>query len=108
MTLDEYQEQAKTTAIPLGDKGLFYASLGLSAEAGEVANKVKKILRDDNGVLSDEKREAIASELGDVLWYAADLATELGVKLEDVAEQNLSKLKSRQERGQLQGSGDNR
>lgn len=108
MTLNEYQEQSKATAIYPKEQGLAYVSLGLSAEAGEVANKVKKIIRDDNGVLSPERAESIGAELGDVLWYVAQIATELGVNLSDVAEQNLEKLQSRMDRGKLQGSGDTR
>jgi NTP pyrophosphatase (non-canonical NTP hydrolase) len=108
MTLNEYQAKAKATAIYPAEQALAYVSLGLAAEAGEVANKFKKIIRDDNGQLTPERGTAIAEELGDVLWYAAQIATELGVDLDSVAEKNLAKLLSRQERGQLQGSGDNR
>lgn len=108
MTLNQYQEQSKATAIYPKEQGLAYVSLGLSAEAGEVANKVKKIIRDDNSQLTPDKAEAISQELGDVLWYVAQLATELGVNLDDVAQGNLDKLLSRKERGQLQGSGDTR
>lgn len=86
---------------------LAYVGLGLG-EAGEVQGKIKKILRDDAGVLTQEKREAIAAELGDVLWYVARTASELGVSLEDVAQANLEKLASRAERGVLGGSGDDR
>lgn len=108
MTFKEYQEQSKATAIYPKDQGLAYVSLGLSAEAGEVANKVKKIIRDDSGELSPERAQSIADELGDVLWYASQIATELGTDLGEVAQKNLDKLNSRKERGQLQGSGDNR
>jgi NTP pyrophosphatase (non-canonical NTP hydrolase) len=108
MTLNEYQEKSKATAIYPAEQALAYVSLGLAAEAGEVANKFKKIIRDDNGKLTPERSKAIADELGDVLWYAAQIATELGVDLDAVAEVNLAKLQSRMDRGQLQGSGDNR
>ncbi len=108
MTFNEYQEKSKATAIYPKDQGLAYVSLGLSAEAGEVANKVKKIIRDDEGLLNPERAQSIAEELGDVLWYAAQIATELGSDLGEVAQKNLDKLNSRKERGQLQGSGDNR
>ena len=109
LSFDEYQEQAWKTAIhPNAGNNYLYPTLGLVGEAGEVANKVKKILRDDDGVLTDEKREVIRKELGDVLWYAAALATELKLKLSDVASENLARLADRQERGALHGSGDNR
>lgn len=110
MELNDYQTQSTTTAIYPGKGeiiGLLYVALGLG-EAGELQGKVKKILRDDNMILTDEKREAIIGELGDVLWYAANLATELGTTLEDVAQRNLDKLFSRKERGTLTGSGDER
>lgn len=108
MTLNEYQENSKVTAIYPPDQGLAYVALGLTAEAGEVANKVKKIIRDDNGQLTPERAESIAKELGDVMWYIAQVATELGVELDSVAQENLTKLQSRMDRGQLKGSGDNR
>ena len=73
-----------------------------------MAEKVKKMLRDDGGVLSDERREALAAELGDVLWYVAQVATEAGLDLEEIAQANLDKLLSRQQRGVLSGSGDQR
>ena len=82
--------------------------MGLSGEAGEVADKVKKVLRDRGGLFDDAIRAEIALELGDVLWYVAQLASELGYELEDVANQNLQKLRDRSARGQLKGSGDHR
>jgi len=87
---------------------LYYPTLGLAGEAGEISNKVKKIMRDDCGVVTDEKREDLIGELGDVMWYLAALATELGIDLDEVAEKNIEKLFSRKERGKLQGSGDDR
>jgi NTP pyrophosphatase (non-canonical NTP hydrolase) len=77
-------------------------------EAGEVADKVKKVIRDDHGIMTDEKKLEIAKELGDVLWYLAQLSTELGFALDKVAEMNIEKLYSRKERGVISGSGDNR
>ncbi len=82
--------------------------MGLVGEAGEVAEKMKKVLRDNDGVISEEKREEITKELGDVLWYIANLSKELNVSLEDVAQKNIEKLQSRQQRNELHGSGDNR
>lgn len=109
--MDEYQEFAQETAIypNRGEVGgLLYAALGLAGEAGEVANKVKKILRDDNGVLTEERRNAILKEVGGVQWYVAAVATELKASLADVAAQNVSILADRAERGVLTGSGDER
>ncbi len=87
---------------------LAYPTLGLVNEAGEVAGKVKKIYRDKNGIVSEEDREALKAELGDVLWYFTQICTELGLTLEEVAEANLEKLFSRLERNKLGGEGDNR
>ncbi|WCM39583.1 nucleoside triphosphate pyrophosphohydrolase family protein [Thermus antranikianii] len=108
MTLNEYQQEAKKTALYPEAYRLLYPTLGLAGEAGELANKVKKILRDHGGNLNQATREDLVAELGDVLWYVAQLATDLGVSLEEVAQGNLAKLRSRLERGKLGGSGDNR
>ncbi len=93
---------------PNAGENLVYPTLGLAGEAGEVAEKVKKLIRDDAGVLGDERRAAIAKELGDVLWYVAQVATEAGLDLDEIAATNLEKLLSRAQRGVLQGSGDDR
>jgi NTP pyrophosphatase (non-canonical NTP hydrolase) len=107
MELSEYQALSRrTAAYPRAGEDMTYPALGLCGEAGEVAEKVKKAIRDDGGVLSDERRAALAAELGDVLWYVAQLATEADLDLDEIAEENLAKLLSRQERGVLQGSGD--
>jgi NTP pyrophosphatase (non-canonical NTP hydrolase) len=105
----EYQRLSRETAVypHLGDN-LVYPALGLCGEAGETAEKIKKAIRDDGGILTDERREAVAAELGDVLWYAAQLATEAGLELEAIAEADLEKLASRQQRRVLHGSGDDR
>ena len=109
MELSEYQRLSRRTAkYPGAGDDLTYPALGLCGEAGEVAEKVKKTIRDDGGVLTDERRDALSKELGDVLWYAAQLATEAGLELEQIAADNLEKLFSRQERGVLRGSGDDR
>ena len=113
MTFEEYQKESRKTAIypalyPDQRPNVVYPTLGLTGEAGEVAEKVKKILRDDRGVVSDVKRGEIAKELGDVLWYIAQLATELELSLGEIAQFNLEKLASRQGREKLSGSGDNR
>ncbi len=109
MTFKEYQELAKTTATyPNIGNNYVYPTLGLAGETGEVAEKIKKIIRDNNGIIDSEKKEEIAKELGDVLWYLAQLGTELKLDFNYIAEKNLEKLKSRQERNHLHGSGDNR
>jgi NTP pyrophosphatase (non-canonical NTP hydrolase) len=109
MQLSDYQERSRATAVYPGvGANLLYPTLGLCGEAGEVAEKVKKMVRDDAGVLSPERREALAKELGDVLWYVAQLATEAGLDLDAVAAGNLDKLLSRRERDVLRGSGDDR
>lgn len=106
MNIDTYQEQASETAI-YKDK-MIYPTLGLAGEAGEIANKVKKILRDNSGDLEESVRENLIYELGDVLWYVAALATDLKVELSEVARRNVEKLNSRKNRGVIGGSGDNR
>jgi NTP pyrophosphatase (non-canonical NTP hydrolase) len=109
MDFSEYQALSRRTATyPQVGDDMTYPALGLCGEAGEVAEKVKKTIRDDGGVLTDERRDALARELGDVLWYTAQLATEAGLDLERIAQDNLDKLLSRQERGVLRGSGDDR
>ena len=109
MELSEYQERSRATAVyPDAGSNLTYPALGLCGEAGEAAEKVKKAIRDDGGELTPERRAALAAELGDVLWYVAQLATEAGLDLDALAQENLHKLLSRQQRNALQGSGDAR
>lgn len=108
MELNEYQRQAKNTASYGAGRKVEYPILGLIGEAGELANKYKKVLRDDDGILTEEKREALKDELGDVLWYVAALATDLGTSLEIIAKDNLIKLLDRRDRGVIGGSGDKR
>jgi len=109
MTFDEYQAAARDTAqYPDMGRNLCYPTLGLAGEAGEVAEKIKKLMRDDGGRLTDERREALRKELGDVLWYVAALCSELGVSMGDVAEQNIAKLRDRRGRGAIRGDGDDR
>jgi NTP pyrophosphatase (non-canonical NTP hydrolase) len=108
MDLSEYQRQSRHTAEYPREAWLAYPALGLAGEAGEVAEHAKKAIRDDAGKISDERKAAMSKELGDVLWYVAQLATELGLDLDDIAGQNLEKLRSRQARGVLSGSGDDR
>ena len=107
MTMNDFQNGALETAIYPEQYRVIYPALGLAGEAGEAADKVKKILRGDSE-LTDERRKAIALEIGDVLWYCATLAHDLGFTLEEIGEMNYAKLKSRKNRGKLGGSGDNR
>ena len=102
MTFDEYQEFARSTAIYPEECKVTYPTLGLCGEAGEVAEKVKKNIRDDKSL------DGVGLELGDVLWYISALADDLGVTLEEVARANVDKLTSRKERNMIGGSGDNR
>jgi len=108
MDFNHYQKEASKTRIIKYDPPFVYSALGLVGESGEVAEKIKKILRDDNGVVTQEKREEIKKELGDVLWYVSQLSADLEIEFNDVAISNLEKIKSRKERGQTKGSGDNR
>ncbi len=103
MTMQEYQRAASVTAIYKAEHQVIYPALGLAAEAGEVANKVKKILRD-----GDFDRYAIADEVGDCLWYIAALCRDLNVDMADLANNNLNKLYDRQRRGAISGNGDKR
>lgn len=110
-TLNEYQRAATSTAIYPHKRtilGLAYTVLKLNGEAGEVAENVGKAMRDDASVITDERKEKLLLELGDVLWYIAASAAELGFTLQEVAEANVEKLLSRHQRGKVQGSGDNR
>ncbi len=105
----DYQQQSRKTAIyPNMGKDLIYPTLGLVGEAGEIAEKVKKMIRDDGGKLTAERRDLLKKELGDVLWYLAQLCTELGFDMDEVANHNLEKLFSRKDRGKLGGDGDTR
>jgi NTP pyrophosphatase (non-canonical NTP hydrolase) len=106
--LADYQKLSRRTAEYPREAWLAYPALGLAGEAGEVAEHAKKAIRDDAGSVSAERRAAMAKELGDVLWYVAQLASELELDLDQIAQENLEKLLSRQRRGVLSGSGDDR
>lgn len=109
MNFSDYQQLARSVALyPRVESNLYYPALGLGGEAGEVLNKIKKVMRDHADIVSDEMREDLKNELGDVLWYVAALASELGLNLDDIAQANVNKLLSRKERGVLHGSGDDR
>jgi NTP pyrophosphatase (non-canonical NTP hydrolase) len=108
MKFKTYQDGAKTTAVYPESAKYIYPTLGLCGEAGEVAEKIKKVIRDNNGVFTEEKKTEIVKEIGDVLWYVSALCSDLGVDMGDVAQKNLDKLFSRKERGVIHGNGDNR
>jgi len=108
MTFNEYQTDAVSTAIYGKGIKLMYPALGLCGEAGEVANKIKKIFRDQGGAVTTENVEKIEDEMGDVLWYLAALAHDLGTSLDYVANKNIKKLNSRKLRGTIKGDGDTR
>lgn len=108
MTLNEYQQKALETAVYPQEFKIIYPSLGLTGEAGECSDKVKKVIRDNGGQFTEEKKYELAKEIGDVLWYCATFANDIGFDLETIGQMNNDKLHSRQERGVLGGSGDNR
>ena len=109
MNFETYQINARKTAIyPSLGSNYVYPTLGLVGESGEVAEKVKKVIRDKNGVFDQETLIGLKKELGDVLWYISNLSSELNFSLQDIAEENLSKLKKRATEGKISGSGDER
>lgn len=122
MNVNEYERRTRQTAIypGAGDDGdkvfeieggtlaLMYTALGLAGEAGEITNKIKKVLRDDGMVLTEEKKMQLSGELGDLAWYFVRLCDELGLAPSTVLQENLEKLFDRKDRGVLGGEGDNR
>ena len=108
MTLNEYQQKALEIETYPPEYKIIYPALGLTGEAGECSDKVKKVIRDNNGEFTIEKKVEIAKEIGDVLWYCATLSHDLGYSLEEIGQMNYEKLKSRMERGKIHGSGDER
>ena len=109
MNFNDYQTKSRQTAkYPAIGHPVIYPTLGLVNEAGEVAGKIKKVFRDKEGEINAETRDALKAELGDVLWYIAQVATELDLTLDEIAEYNIAKLMDRLERGKIKGDGDNR
>lgn len=109
MDFNTYQKESRKTAIyPKIGHEIVYPALGLAGESGEVVEKIKKLFRNDNGVISDEAKIELAKELGDVIWYVSQIATELGISMEEVVQMNLLKLKKRMTEGTIASSGDNR
>ena len=108
MDFDKYQYESNKTAKYPDELAIEYLSLGMCSEAGEVAGKVKKIIRDDGRIISAEKREDLSKEIGDVLWYVSQLALELDIPLSKIAKDNITKLSKRLVENKISGSGDNR
>lgn len=106
MDFNEYQAKARETAVYPIDTRIFYPALGLSGEVGEVCNLIKKIYRDDNGVITDERRTKLKDEISDTFWYLASLCSDLGFNMSDIAQYNIEKLQSRKQKGTLKGSGE--
>ena len=105
-----YQERARSTAVypGMGEGNWIYPALGLAGETGEICEKIKKCIRDDDGKMKPERLADIEKELGDVLWYIAALGSELGLDMETIAERNLAKLAHRKKNGKIHGDGDHR
>ena len=108
MTFNEYQEAAGKTSVYPRELRMVYPLIGLAGETGEVAEKVKKTIRDNDGVFDEDEKLEIAKELGDVLWYVSAIAGDMGYRLDDIARLNLEKIQSRDERDMLHGNGDTR
>lgn len=106
MDFNEYQEKARETAVYPIYTRIFYPALGLSGEIGETCNLIKKIYRDDNGQITEERKDKLKSEISDIFWYLASLCSDLGFKMNDIAEYNIAKLKKRKENNTLKGSGE--
>ena len=106
--LDMYQKVALTTAIYPREQAIIYPTLGLTGEAGEVANKVKKIIRDGSDSKDEKLVSEIKAEIGDCLWYIAVLADDFDIKLSDIASTNIEKLANRKKNNTIHGSGDTR
>jgi len=109
-SFNDYQRDSELTAVypRTGFDGICYTALGANSEAGEIAGKVKKAMRDNNCQISESQCAAIADEIGDALWYLSQLCTELHLSLEQIAKRNIEKLQDRMARGTIKGGGDNR
>ncbi len=109
LSMADYQMLAhKTSKNTLVGHPVVYPTMGLTSEAGEVAGKVKKVFRDNDGIITEEIRQALIAELGGVFWYLAECATQIGATLDEIAINNIEELFSRKQRGVIEGSGDNR
>jgi len=108
MDFNEYQKEAYETLIHKDRDNMAYFALGVAGEAGEVADKIKKVIRDQGGTMTDKDKHEVAKEMGDVLWYLSQLATYIGKDFSEIAQISIDKLRDRKERGVIGGSGDNR
>lgn len=110
MNLKDYQREAHKTSLNshIPSVGFIYPMFGLAGEVGELFEKIKKLFRDHNGALTPDYKALLKKEIGDILWYLSEICTKLGFSLDEIAEENIRKLKSRQDRQKLQGSGDER
>lgn len=108
ISFEEYQSRTSSTAMYPEELALPYLALGVASEGGEVAGKVKKIIRDKAGAVDEEAKDQLVAELGDVLWYVAQMSNHLGVDMSEIAEANLTKLSKRKANNTIQGEGDNR
>ena len=108
MLMDAYQRSARKTVVYPKEQTIIYPALGLAGETGEVCEKIKKYLRGDYTLSDEEKIDELEKEIGDVLWYLANLASDLHLSLEIIAAKNLKKLSDRQDRNVLKGEGDER
>ena len=109
MDFKDYQKISRKTAVyPDLGKNFIYPTLGLAGETGEVVEKIKKVIRDKNDLVDEKTRAELKKEMGDVLWYLSQLATELGISFDELASENIEKLQSRAKRGVIHGAGDNR
>ncbi len=108
MEMNEYQQAALQTAVYPQEMKIVYPLIGITGETGEVAEKIKKVIRDNNAVFSDDDRREIAKEIGDILWYISSLSSDIGYSLDEIAAMNIDKITSRNERGKIHGEGDNR
>lgn len=108
MTVNEYQDEALKTKIYATSMNIIYPTLKLNGEAGEVAEKVGKTMRDKNGIFTDEIKLEIAKEIGDVMWYCSALSNDIGYTLDEICEMNIAKLQKRKAENKIHGSGDNR
>lgn len=108
ITFMDYQSRTHATAVYPKDISLLYLTLGLAGEAGEVANKIKKIYRDADGIVHSERKKDLANEIGDCLWYLSELCNVLNLDFGEVAKDNILKLRRRYEQGTIKGEGENR
>ena len=108
MTFNEYKNEAIKTAIYHQHYKIIYPALGMCGECGEVAEKIKKVIRDNQGIFDADKTKEIEKELGDVLWYIANICNDLNIDFDNVAQNNVNKINARVQNNTLHGNGDNR